>query len=199
MRAQGFHGGASVLPIQAVHRVERREGAGAPYLLTVGVQNRHKNLARLVQAWDLADTGDFELRICARPGNAAREFEEALERSTKRQSVRVVGGLSQDEYLAMLGECHAYVQPSLYEGLGIPLLDVAAAGIPVIGSELGNTGSVLEPSEVGLTFDPLRPDEMARAIERVLHDAAYREAASQWQMQNIAMTDWRAVAQAAIG
>lgn len=64
------------------------------------------------------------------------------------------------------------IQPSWYEGMGIPPLEAMASGIPVVVS---NRGSLPETvGEAGLVADPDFPDSFSSKIQFILHDEKKR-------------------------
>ena len=189
---------ATPLPIQAIHSVEWSPTHESRYLLCVAAQEPHKNLVRLVEAWSTAQTEGFDLVICGRTGEGSEALSNVISSSSKRESVRVVSGLSDDAYLRQLAECWGYIQPSLYEGLCIPALDAAAGGTPSVLSSLGNLGVVFKNAPAKQVFDPLSVQDMALSIEAVLSDEGFRSASSDWNRRHISQTDWRDVARAAL-
>ena len=196
LRRVGFEGDIQTLPIEAIHAVEWAPDHEDPYVLTVGVQNNHKNLVRLVQAWDMADTGSARLVICAGPGNDQGATAAAV--AGARKQVSLVSGLSDLDYRRLLQACIAYVQPSIYEGLGIPLLDLAAAGAPVGGSRTGNTGFVLNGAPAESKFDPYDVRSMAATLTKLTTSEPFRASMSRWASDAVGMTDWESVARAAV-
>jgi glycosyltransferase involved in cell wall biosynthesis len=104
------------------------ETAARPYFLYVGNHREHKDLATLFAAWaaldascaaDLVLTGSDDLGPAPRPQRESGEL-------------RFLG----DVPAARLGRLYrgaiALVHPALREGFGLPLLEAAAVGTPVI-------------------------------------------------------------------
>ena len=56
------------------------------------------------------------------------------------------------------------------EGFGLVYLEAAAAGLPVVAGNGGAIPEVVRDGETGLLVDPRGPDEVARAIVRLLRD-----------------------------
>ena len=66
------------------------------------------------------------------------------------------------------------VLPSFTEGLPVTLLEMAAAGIAIVGSRVGGIPEVLVDGGTGLLVTPGRPTELADGIRRLLGDATLR-------------------------
>jgi len=102
-----------------------------PYVLYAGNRRPHKDLATLVRAWlrlppwrevDLAFTGEPDESFGSRP--PARQ----------RGAVRFLGELSTADLARYYAGAAALVVPSLCEGFGLPMLEAAALGTPVVAS-----------------------------------------------------------------
>ncbi|WP_427129485.1 glycosyltransferase [Pseudarthrobacter sp. S9] len=199
MSKAGVSDRVQALPIQAIHKLAWDPNPIEKYLLCIAVQEPHKNLVRLVQAWSQAETEDFKLIICGRPGDGSEPLLSAIEASSKAQSVTVTSGLTDAQYLKLLNGCWGYIQPSLYEGLCIPALDLAAAGAPSAVSSSGNLGLVYKDAPTSQVFDPHSTTDIARSIEMLLHEDSFRATAGRWNRVNIRATDWANVARVALG
>ena len=68
----------------------------------------------------------------------------------------------------------AYVMPSTGEGFGIVLIEAAACGVPVIGSQADGSREALLDGGLGTLVDPKKPDELVEAVARVLESAPSR-------------------------
>jgi glycosyltransferase involved in cell wall biosynthesis len=66
--------------------------------------------------------------------------------------------------------------PSLFEALGLSLVEAAACGLPCVGSRTGGIVDVIEPERSGFLCAPGDAAELARALEVLLADAGRREA-----------------------
>lgn len=65
--------------------------------------------------------------------------------------------------------------PSLTEGFGLPPLEAMACGCPVITTDCGGVRDFAKDEETSLLVPPQKPEEMARAIIRLLTDESLRK------------------------
>ncbi len=80
------------------------------------------------------------------------------------------GFVSDDDRDRLYVAADVCVFPSRYEPFGIVALESMAAGTPVVVSDVGGLGSVVESGRTGFTAYPENIDSLADAIVRVLHD-----------------------------
>ena len=69
-----------------------------------------------------------------------------------------------------------FVLPSQYEGFGIALIEAMAAGLPVIGTDVGGVPEIITHQQTGLLVPPGDAQALATAIERFLLDGALAQA-----------------------
>jgi alpha-1,3-rhamnosyl/mannosyltransferase len=152
-------------PAEAVATVRRDHGLPQRFVLYLGSNKPHKNLARLVQAW--VDCGpriaDCDLVIA---GAWDERYPEARRLAEGVKTVRWLGPVPNAGLPALYAAATAFVFPSLYEGFGLPVLEAMACGTPVICS---NTSSLLEVAgDAAVLIDPADTVGLAEAICRVL-------------------------------
>ncbi|MDR2622904.1 MAG: glycosyltransferase family 4 protein, partial [Dysgonamonadaceae bacterium] len=66
-----------------------------------------------------------------------------------------------------LKDFHLLIQPSLYEGFGLTVIEGFAAGLPVIASDIDGPKEILEILNAGLLVNPGDPADLAEKITEV--------------------------------
>jgi glycosyltransferase involved in cell wall biosynthesis len=88
----------------------------------------------------------------------------------------------------ILAALDIYVLPSLSEGLGTAIIEAAAAGRPIVTSNVGGIPDVITNGETGLLVPPENPDALSAAILRFYQDRAFAkhcgEAAAKHAQEN---------------
>jgi glycosyltransferase involved in cell wall biosynthesis len=153
-----------------------RDG-GDRYVVAVTGTDDRKNTEGLLRAWSLLPRSvRATTYLVVATGHTpavlstwqkwARDVEVA-------DDVVFTGHVSDDEMVALLQGAALSVFPSLDEGFGLPVIEAAACGCPVICSDVTSIPEVLD--EPRACFDPTDPPAIAAAVARGLSDPAHRE------------------------
>ena len=156
-------------------RVRERHALGdRPFVLYIGRLEEKKNIHRLVEAFLLMAEQRSEV-LCVLAGPRGRGWEnirELLRKHPQGKRVRVAGYVDERDKRALLSAAQCYVQPSLYEGFGLPILEAMACGTLVVSSSAGSLPEV-GGSCVAEYVDPRAASSIARGMERAF---AYSDA-----------------------
>ena len=134
----------------------------------VGRLEEIKGIDILLEAWKLLGNEAPELIMCGK-GPLEGWTKEYIEKNNLSK-VRLLGFVQNTEVRKMIGESKALVLPTqVYEGFPMTIAESYAWGTPVIGSDLGNTGSLIENGISGYKFAPDSPGELADAVNRIMN------------------------------
>jgi glycosyltransferase involved in cell wall biosynthesis len=136
------------------------------YILFVGTLQPRKNLPALIEAFSRAagTLSDKKLVIAGGKGWQTADIFEAVTRYNCTDRVIFTGRVSDDDVRELYRSALLYVQPSLQEGFGLPLLEAMKADIPVISSDGGALPEVL--GKAGILV-PLGNDFVAKLAEAI--------------------------------
>jgi len=81
-----------------------------------------------------------------------------------------------DDFHEFVGCLDLLVHPALDEGLGVVLLEAAAAGVPVVATPVGGVPEIVREGENGVLVPPDDPVALAKAIHGLVDDPPARQA-----------------------
>jgi glycosyltransferase involved in cell wall biosynthesis len=113
------------------------------FLLVVGQNQRSKGHEIAVRAFANSNIRDVRLVLVQRLATGKGLLNLALTLGL-RERVRFVAELKASELVTMLQSARALLQPSYAEGFGLPVLEAAACGCPVIASATPALKEILE-------------------------------------------------------
>ena len=86
-----------------------------------------------------------------------------------------LGKRGQDTLPYYYSAAEVLVMPSLYESFGMVALEAMACGTPVIASEVGGLGYLVQDGETGYTIPDSDPEALCNKLSGLLGDAHLRE------------------------
>lgn len=152
----------------------RRElGLERPYLLMVGTLEPRKNIPFLVKVFEEMRDFDGELVLVGGLGWKTEGILKAIGDSPRKERIRRLGGIRDDQLAAVYVGAAAFVFPSRYEGFGFPPLEAMARGVPVVCARNSSLPEVL--GDAPRWVDGFVAGEWAEAVREVLGDGEGRE------------------------
>ncbi len=147
---------------------------GKQFIMYVGRPTPHKNLERLVEAFELlrAQHPDLLLVLAGKQDANYRRIEEIVQKANIKNVV-FTGFVSEGQLRWLYQNCAAYVFPSLSEGFGLPGLEAMIHDAPVVSSNATCLPEIY--GEAAHYFDPSDVQAMADAISEVLRDKELRQ------------------------
>jgi glycosyltransferase involved in cell wall biosynthesis len=131
------------------------------FLLCVGRLNVRKNVGRLVETLVREDlvTADRPLVVVGEPDGKGAGLAPGDAR------VRFLGGVDDGALAWLYAHCRLFVFPSLDEGFGLPVVEAALSGAPMVLSDIP---AFRELAPDAATFDPRDTASIAAAVRTEL-------------------------------
>jgi glycosyltransferase involved in cell wall biosynthesis len=174
---------------------------GCRYLLYVGGLSPHKNLDVLIEAYRrLAADREFDsLRLLLVGDHSADVFHSAYEelralviRHGLEQRVCFTGFVPDSVVAQLYNRAELLVLPSIEEGFGLPAVEAAACGTPVVVSETGPAADLLGSGACAIR--PRDVDGLTEALRLLLRDPARRASMGAEGRRRVAELSWERAA-----
>lgn len=121
---------------------------------------------------------------------------QCARRHRVRTATRFVGHLQHDDLLSLLHRADAAVLPSRYEPFGLAALEAAAAGTPLVTSDVGGLGEAVINGVTGMSCPPGDVAALAAAVRAVLDDPAAAQQRARAARERLSSDfDWHTVAE----
>jgi glycosyltransferase involved in cell wall biosynthesis len=183
------------LPAADTADVPARFGLAGPYCVCVGGDDWRKNLDTTVRAFAAFHRRHPDHRLAIVCKLSERRIAElravAAEAGLPASAVVCTGYVSDADLIGLMRQAALLVYASLYEGLGLPVLEAYGCGVPVVGSATSSVGELVIPE---LAFDPADPGAIAATMERLVAEPALAAASLEFGRGLLAALGWRQAA-----
>lgn len=185
------------------------------YIIYIGTIQPRKNLVRLMEAFariihghhlpgakayleGASLIGGLKLVIVGKTKGEGRQgwmYEETLQTPKKLgidKRIKFLGYVPTEDLPILLSGALAFIQPSLWEGFGIPVLEAMASGAPVIVSNISSLPEVV--GSAGLLVDPYSVDQIEQAIRTIVSDKKLQQKYSKAALEQAKKFSWEKMA-----
>ena len=146
----------------------------APYAVAVGTIQPRKNIEIASLAFGESKFSSYgTLLVIGAVGYRGSEIVRSVRAGNNADRVRFVGRVSDAVLHSLVANAEFLLAASLDEGFGLPALEAMSLGVPVVAS----TGGALQElvGDAGLLVDPMDPESIRSAIDKLAEDAQLRD------------------------
>jgi glycosyltransferase involved in cell wall biosynthesis len=161
------------------------------FILYVGNLKAHKNLNRLLHAFQLLKEKGFQdlhLKVIGKKDGLRR-----IDPLKQCSQVDFLEKVSNEELSEYYYQAEALILPSIYEGFGLTAIEAMAAGCPTIVSNAASIPEIC--GDASYYFDPLNEKSIAEAIESVLLNKHLKESLKEKGKQRCKRFSWKSSAE----
>ncbi len=178
------------------------------FLLYVGDANYVKNLPFLIKGFKrLREQSESrELKLVLVGGVFLKKTEgiDHPELASLKETLKLIndydltdhiirpGQIDDDDLVGIYNLATIYVQPSLYEGFGLPVVQALACGTPVASSEAGSLKEI--GGSAVIYFNPTNLDQMVTILKDILSDKNLNKKLSIMSTEQSKKFSWEEVA-----
>lgn len=166
------------------------------FIIFVGTIQPRKNLVRLIEI--VSRIEDLKLVVVGKTsgeGRAGWMYEDILKRPSElgvKERVIFTGFVPSGDLPYLISGSVAYINPSLWEGFGIPVVEAMACGVPVLVSNVSSLPEVV--GKAGLMFDPNKIDQIEQAIRTIYSDKKLRLKLAKLSLLQAKKFSWKKMA-----
>ena len=142
---------------EEVERIREKFRIHDDYIIAIGT-NPRKNIEKIAKAYHLSKSGK-NIKLLIVGENSGLKYED-------ERGVRFLGHVEDAELAPLLTGSKVLVYPSIYEGLGVPILDAFNCEVPVVTSNLGSMKEV--SGDASILVDPYDVNSMSEGITKAL-------------------------------
>jgi glycosyltransferase involved in cell wall biosynthesis len=192
-----------VLPKKDLEKIKEKYNLPEKFILYVGDGNFVKNLPFLIKGFKSIEVNDIKLVLVGKVFlktsaelnhpelKSLKETLELIKKSGLTDKVILPGYVPTEDLVAFYNLATVYVQPSLYEGFGIPILEAMSCGTPVVSSTGGSLKEV--GGEAASYFDPNDLDQFIKNLTAVLQNGTLQDKLSKKGSERAKLFSWQEV------
>ncbi len=153
----------------------RNTKPGRKYITCVAHLRQHKGQDVLIRSFHLLGGQflAFELDLVG-DGPFRGELDKLIIELGLSERVQLHGDIPRRGALELMRNSHVMCLPSRREPFGLVLLEAMVLHTPVVATRVGGVPEIIRDGVDGLLVEPDRPEELAKALERVLVDEELR-------------------------
>lgn len=162
------------------------------FILFVGSIQPRKNLVALIEAFSIFSRTDSEIKLVIAGGLGwfAEEIFQAPTKFNIQEKVVFTGRINDAELNELYSKALIYVQPSITEGFGLPVLEAMQNGLAVISSDGGALREVVGDAGIIIHLNDRFVSVLAKTMENMCENVVMRKKMSMLAKKRVGEFTW---------
>jgi len=138
------------------------------YFLSVNTIEPRKNIKTLLKAFHLykeQTKSDDSLVLVGGKGWKNEEIYSEISNHKFKQDITLTGFITNNDLIELYSHCKAFIYPSQYEGFGLPVIEAAFCGVPVIVADNSSLKEIAPHSE--LMFNTMSSHDLCQKMKLI--------------------------------
>lgn len=149
-------------------KVSEKYKIKGPYILTVSTHSFHKNISRIFQAFKKYTNLNLVV-VCKLIKSEEDDWNDQIKELGITDRVILTNFVPDEDLPYLYSGAELFLFPSLYEGLGLPVLEAFASGSAVIASDIPSLREI--GGDAPFYVNPEKVDEIEDAISKIMEDS----------------------------
>lgn len=192
--------GPAFAPLRLTHSAAQTIGddriVAGTFALFVSTIEPRKNLPTLLRALricrDRRPDRDYRLLVVGARGWRDQGIFATLRELKLTEAVQFAGKVSDSDLCWLYNACRMYINPSLYEGFGLPLLEAMACGAACLASQTSSLPEI--GGAAAIYIAPLEVEQWADTIASLWDDADRRAELGRLGIERASHFSWERAA-----
>ncbi len=156
----------------------------------VGRLDELKGIKVLFEAWNMMGESAPGLMVCGM-GPLEKWCKDYIKKN-KLANIDMKGKIENTEVKKLIAQSDALILPTLwYEGFPMTIVEAYSVGTPVIGSNVGNVGCLIEDGVTGWKFETGSSQDLVRTVRSIknydlseMHKNSFKRAFTDYSQDN---------------
>jgi glycosyltransferase involved in cell wall biosynthesis len=169
----------------------RKPEINGRYFLYVGNAYPHKNLERLLKAFETLNSDD-KLVLVGKEDDFYKRLKQIAAGMNLSEKVIFKQNIGDEELSNLYKNAAAFVMPSLMEGFGLPMLEAMANNCLVLASNIPSLREIC--ADAAIYFDPYNIKDIAEKMSKVYSDNMNNNSQKQKGLGRVKLFSWKKMA-----
>ena len=139
-------------------------------VLYVGRLAERKNISLIINAMDKLKNNEKIIAVIAGKGPMCKVLQSIIDEKKLNDNVKLLGFIDNDDLLKLYNAADIFIQPSIYEGMPLAMLEAQACSVPVISTNFKGVNNIIINNETGFILKNSSAEDLAEKIDFLFND-----------------------------